>query len=62
MTVIKTLNGWTVEPSSRDERQHLEWLFEALREVYARPVMTEDSSQAKHSLPVDHTPYMAASG
>lgn len=55
MKIQQTPNGWAVEPTTRDERQHLEWFFEALKESYAQVATTsEDSYQATRLSPSDH--------
>lgn len=61
MEIKRTGNKWEIEASTRHEAEHLDFLFEALKEVHARPVSTADSSQASHSLPSGHTPCMAVS-
>ena len=46
MTIIKTPNGWIVEPSTSDEHKCLSMLFEALKEKYAALVTGGDLPQA----------------
>jgi hypothetical protein len=61
MKIKKSGQGWTVEPSTSDERKALAFFFEALEEHYGKAAIIEDSSQAKRSQFSDHSPRMASS-
>jgi len=60
MIITETPNGWEIEPSTSDERKHLEFLFFALREAYASLVSSEDYVQANHSPSLGQTQNMVS--
>jgi hypothetical protein len=62
MKIKRNENTWEIEASTRDEMEHLEFLFLPLEQAYARLVSTADSSQANHLLPEGQTQCKAVSG
>lgn len=38
MNIISSSDGWVVSPQSKDEREHLDFLFKALRTTYGTVV------------------------
>lgn len=62
MQIIKTPNGWLVEPCTSEEQKHLDWLVIAMKQAYEKAASTEDGSSASHLQTEAHTPCMVASG
>jgi hypothetical protein len=57
MTIIKTPNGWLVEPSTKEELEHLRFLLDALKTVYGTACETNTPT----SVPANQSPSLCES-